>query len=721
MNNEENILLDEEQPNIDFIMQAVDMAQAEGTPPEQILTPDELAIYQEYMLANKPMQSGHYDNLVDIIDDSKIKRLAQEVIDWVRWDEESRKEWSRREKEGIRLLGLSDRTDVSERFKGASTVTHPLLIEAVTQFHSRALAEIWPPEGPVKAITLGDKDTEKAMQAQRVEDYMNFQYTEEMPGAFEEEDMMLFRLPISGSCFKKVYYDPLCKKIVSRLIEPADFIAPFSASDLSTAPRYTHRYRQHHNEVKKLIAKGFYADVELPESVNESAEYPEVLDEIDNIEGRERISQDDNRHTILECCAELSLEDEYEFSVPYLIWIDRDEQKVLRVQRNWRPMDDLMKKIVSVAHYKFKPGLGFYGYGLLHLIGGLAQSSTGSLQALLDSAAFSNMQGGYRTRDSRVKGGDTPIAPGEWREVDISAEELNKAFFTLPYKEPSAVLYNLLGYLDDRGQRIVGTNDLMSGDANPNAPVGTTLALIEQGGKSFADILRRLHKGHRDEFKILSELNSYYIPDDGYPYYTDSGSKMIMASDFDDRVDVIPVSDPNIISNSQRIIQAQAVVDLATNHPGEVDMNAALRMMLEAIRVTNVDELLQSNEGVKQNQEQIAQLEIQLKQAEVAKLQAEKELTEARVTESVLRGMFSAIQAASLIAQNPAIAPISQELFSSAGGKDYNGSPLVSMPAQAQQPIAVPQNTSPNYPAIPESPEQGANAGIETMRNETLQ
>ena len=721
MNNEENILLDEEQPNIDFIMQAVDMAQAEGTPPEQILTPDELAIYQEYMLANKPMQSGHYDNLVDIIDDSKIKRLAQEVIDWVRWDEESRKEWSRREKEGIRLLGLSDRTDVSERFKGASTVTHPLLIEAVTQFHSRALAEIWPPEGPVKAITLGDKDTEKAMQAQRVEDYMNFQYTEEMPGAFEEEDMMLFRLPISGSCFKKVYYDPLCKKIVSRLIEPADFIAPFSASDLSTAPRYTHRYRQHHNEVKKLIAKGFYADVELPESVNESAEYPEVLDEIDNIEGRERISQDDNRHTILECCAELSLEDEYEFSVPYLIWIDRDEQKVLRVQRNWRPMDDLMKKIVSVAHYKFKPGLGFYGYGLLHLIGGLAQSSTGSLQALLDSAAFSNMQGGYRTRDSRVKGGDTPIAPGEWREVDISAEELNKAFFTLPYKEPSAVLYNLLGYLDDRGQRIVGTNDLMSGDANPNAPVGTTLALIEQGGKSFADILRRLHKGHRDEFKILSELNSYYIPDDGYPYYTDSGSKMIMASDFDDRVDVIPVSDPNIISNSQRIIQAQAVVDLATNHPGEVDMNAALRMMLEAIRVTNVDELLQSNEGVKQNQEQIAQLEIQLKQAEVAKLQAEKELTEARVTESVLRGMFSAIQAANLIAQNPAIAPISQELFSSAGGKDYNGSPLVSMPAQAQQPIAVPQNTSPNYPAIPESPEQGANAGIETMRNETLQ
>jgi len=708
-----------EELNIDVILQAASEAQKDGLPLEQLLSPDELMAYQEYMSVNNPEITGHYDNLVEIVDDTELKRLATDIVNWVRWDEDTRKDWSKREKEGIRLLGLSDRKDEPEKFKGASTVTHPLLAEAVTQFHARALAELWPPEGPVKSIVLGNSSPERLEQAKRVEDYMNYQYTEDMPGAFDEEDMLLFRLPLSGSCFKKVYYDPICKKICARLVEPSDFIAPFTATDLKTAPRYTHRLRQSHNDVKKLKSRGYYVDNILSEPTEETSEYPDVLSEIDHVEGKERVSQDDNRHTILECYVDLEIEGS-DYGLPYIVWVERNEQVVLRIQRNWRPDDELQEKKVNFAHYRFKPGLGFYGLGLLHLIGGLAQSATGSVQALLDSAAFANMQGGFKTRDSRISGGDTPLSPGEWREVDSSYEELQKAFFRVPYTEPSETLFKLLGYLDERSQKIGGTNDIMSGDANPNAPVGTTLALIEQGGKSFADILRRIHKAHRDEFRIVSELNAQYIPDEGYPYFTESSEKMIMASDFDNRVDVIPVSDPNIISNSQRIVQAQAVLDLAEKHPDKVDISTAIRGMLDAIRVTNADELLQQDPELAQMQKQASMLDVQIKQAELEKIQSEKEEIDARKTESAIRGMFAAIQAANLVSQNPAIAAMADDLFLSAGGKDANGLPLISTPT-ATPSIPVPQNTSPNFPANPQSPEVGANAGIETMKNETLQ
>lgn len=715
---------DLKQPDIDFILQAIDAANAEGLLPEQILTPDELALYEQYSAKTNIETLGHYDNLVDVLDDTEVRRLATDIINWVRWDEDSRKDWSKREQEGIRALGVSDKRSGAERFKGASTVTHPLLAEAVTQFHARAIAEIWPPEGPVKGIVLGDKSSDRLEQALRVEEYMNYQYTESMPGAFEEEDNLVFRLPISGSVFKKVYYDPLKRVVCSRMVEPADFIVPYSATDLCSTPRYTHRLRQSYNTVKRLVAQGYYADANLSEPVNESAEFPEVLDEIDIAEGKQRVGQDDNRTTILECYCELNLkgmEDPDGIALPYIVWVSRDDQAVLRIQRNYKPDDELKLALVNFAHYRFMPGLGFYGFGLLHLIGGMAQSATGTLQALMDSAAFSNMQGGYRTRDSRVPGGDTAIAPGEWREVDCSAEELAKSFFPLPYKEPSDTLFELLGYLDERAQKFVGTTDVMTGDANPNAPVGTTLALIEQGGKSFSAVLRRLHMAHREEFRIVARLNSEYLPEDGYPYYSKSGQKLIMAQDFDDRVDVIPVSDPNIISNSQRIVQAQAVVDLAEKHPDQINMQAALRRMLEAIRVTNIEELLKVDESMAQTQAQLAQIEVQIKQAELAKLQSEKLKIDADRTESVMRGLFSAMQAANMVAANPAIAPISDEIYKSGGGIDYNGFPIVNAPAQAMPVAPMPKNTSPNFPANPESPGQGANAGIETMQNETLQ
>jgi len=737
--------LEQDPPDLEFILKAAKMAEMEGQPIEQILDPNELALYKAYTQEEEPVESNeHYANLVDIIDKTELSALAQNVCNWVRFDEETRSDWSKRESEGIRLLGVSDKVSGGATFDGASTVVHPLLAKAVTEFQSRAISEMWPSEGPVKSIVLGEKTPERLAQAQRVEDYMNFQYTEDMPGAFEEEDNLLFRLPLSGSCFKKIYYDPLVRKLCSRLIEPSDFIVPFSATDLASAPRYTHRYREPFNTVKKKIAQGYYAKPKkLTKATNELFDYPAVKTEIDSTEGKQSIGIDDNNNTILEMYVDLDIKGMEDVdadgiptgvALPYIVWIDRDDQEVLRIQRNWLPEDDVKNAKVNVTHYRFMPGLGFYGYGLLHLIGGLANSATGSLRALLDSAAFDNMQGGYRTRDSRIKGGDKPLSPGEWREVDSSSEELSKAFYRIPYTEPSAVLFNLLGYLDNAAKTFAG-GDIMSGDSNPNAPVGTTLALIEQGGKTFSAIHKRLHVAHRNEFKILARLNFEYLPEGGYPYYTQAGDQNIFPADFDARIDVVPVSDPSIISNSQRVMQAQAALELAEKHPDKVDINAALKVMLQVLRIPNYEDLLKPNEEMQANQQKMVELEMALKEAEIAKLSAQSEELKAKKAESYLRGMFSAIQAAQLVATNPAITTIADSIFYSAGGTDQNEAPLIQAPQQPmQEPMQeIPQNTSPGFPAnpvqpvpgpampeqaMPDVPSHGTGRGIETMRSD---
>ncbi len=737
-------------PDLDFIMKVVDEAELEGMSPEDILDENELAVYQAATQGNvQRIPYEHYTNLVDFVDKSELGRLGGDVCFWVRSDELTREDWSKREKEGIRLLGVSDKVSGGASFDGASTVVHPLLAKAVTEFQSRAIAEMWPADGPVKSVVLGDKTPDRIAQALRVEDYMNYQYTIDMPGAFEEEDNMFFRLPISGSCFKKTYKDALTNKLCSRLIEPADFIVPFSATDLASAPRYTHRYRESYNSIMKKVANGFYVKPKnLAKPANETFDYPEVKDEIDHTEGKQRVGMDDSNHTILEMYIDLDLpgfEDENaegektEVALPYIVWVERDSQSVLRIQRNWMPEDKLKNAKLNVTHYRFMPGLGFYGYGLLHLIGGLANSATGALRALLDSAAFANMQGGYRTRESRVKGGEKPLSPGEWREVDITAEELSRAFFRVPYSEPSSVLYQLLGYLDGLAKNFTG-GDLMSGDANPNAPVGTTLALIEQGGKTFSAIHKRLHVAHKEEFKILARLNYEYLPDNGYPYLTDKGSKQIFAQDFDERIDIIPVSDPSIISNSQRVVQAQAALDLAEKHPDKVDVTGALKVMLQVLRIPNYEELLKPNEAMMAQQQKMAELEIKLKEAEIAKAQAEAEERQAKKTESYLRGLYSSMQAAGM-ALNPTIAAMGDSIYKSAGGMDFDQAPIANWPTLTQsvpqdvQPAQVHQNTSPGFPAnanpeqpapvapeqpVPRSSELGAEGGIETARNEPM-
>lgn len=718
---DEEIVFDEEAPDLSFINDVVNTAGIEA------LTEDEYALYQQN--EPEPADTSHYANLAEQLDDTTLDRIANQVIDWVDSDEESRDDWEKRESKGIRLLGVSDKTEGGASFEGASKVVHPLLIEAISQFHSRALTEMWPAEGPVKAATLGTATPELNAQAERVQDYMNYQYTQQMPGAFEEEDQMLFRLPLSGSCFKKTYYCELEKTVVSRLVEPADFIVPYTAIDLRSAHRFTHKFYENHNDLLKKQASGYYAkDYKLSMPINEDEDKSRIYDEIDHVEGRHNVQLDeDQRHVILEMYVDLVIDgfadmssdgEMTEIAVPYIVTVDKEEQKVLRIQRNYKPSDPLKKKRIYFTHYKFNPGFGFYGFGLLHLIGGLSNSATGALRALLDSASFANQQGGFKTRDSRIKGGDTPIAPGEWREVNSSAEELSKGFFPLPYKEPSKTLFELLGYLDERGQRFASTTENMVGEANANAPVGTTLALIEQGSKVFSAIHKRLHEAHNREFKIVAELNYDYLPDEGYPYMFGSMDREIMRSDFDGRIDVIPVSDPAIISTTQRITQAQAILDLADKYPDVVNRRKAVENMLQSMRISGYEDFIMPEQQEQSPEEEAQALENQKTQAEIEKIQAEA------VNKSV-EGMYSGLQAGQAVATMPGVVPITDELLASAGYVDKNGAPLAQQPSEAlQQPTdykhithadEIPTNTNPLTPA---NPGVGLNQGIETLEND---
>lgn len=584
------------------------LADAEGP---EILTPEEMDIYQSHLDSTRGDPSDHYANLAEFLEPQELNRIAFDVVDWVRMDEDSRADWQAREARGIRMLGLSEKSEGGANFEGASRVVHPLLAEACVQFQARAIAELWPPTGPVKTKVLGKATEERLQQAERVQDFMNYQYTELIPGAFEDEDRLLARLPISGSCFKKVFYDPLEETNVVAFIEPADFIVPFSASSLRRATRYTHRYWQTGYEVDSLIEEGFYRDVPLQETPNDMVDYPEVREEIDDIEGRHKLTVDhDERYTILETVCYLDLQSIPELrrpkrrwarrmslGLPYIVHVERESRQVLAIRRNWKRDDAKRKRRIQVVHKYFLPGLGFYGFGFVHFLGGLADAATGSLRAYLDACSFANMQGGYRSRDAKLPGGDQPIGPGEWREVDSTAEELSKAFFPIPYHEPSPAMFQVLGLLTEQGQRFATTTEAMVGEANNTGPVGTTLALIEQGAKLFSAIHKRLHNANAAEFRILAELNYEFMPEQ-YPYQIEDKEQTALRADFDGRVDVVPVSDPNIVSNVQRIAQAQAVLQLATEAPDLYDRKEVHRDLLTALRVPDIDRLMPDKDEI---------------------------------------------------------------------------------------------------------------------------
>jgi hypothetical protein len=567
---------------------------------EELLTEEEQAQLEALMPAPG---SGEFDqNLALDMDESDLSMLAQQVIQRFDWDEQSRREWYERESEGIRLLGVSTNVEGGADFEGASEVVHPMMMEAVLQFQARALAELWPPEGPAKTIVMGEITPDREQQAKRVQDYLNYAYTAQMKNAFTMTDRMLFRLPLSGSAFIKLYYCPLRQQVVRKLILPGDFVVPYHCDDLDETTRTTHVLRMTHLDVKKLQVAGFYLDDELDEPIAEEVQTDTTLrSEIDATDSRSQSHDDesDQRHVILEQTCYLNLpgiDPEDGLESPYVVHVEKEQQRVLAIYRNWKESDPNRTARRCVIHYQFLPGLGFYGYGLYHIMAGLSRSATGALRALLDAAYFANLPGGFRSRDARIRGKDTTVSPGEWKEVEATQDQLSKSFFPLPYKEPSAVLFNLLGLLDQLGRRLGGAVDVLVGDANSNGPVGTTLALIEQGMKVMSGIHMRLHRAQGEELTLFAELSGEYLPAGGYPYAVPGADQQIFAEDFDDRVDVVPVSDPNVVSATHRIALAQATMDLAKQFPDLYDMKEVNRALLQAMRITNIDVVLKPDE-----------------------------------------------------------------------------------------------------------------------------
>lgn len=551
-----------------------------------------------------PIDADHADNLALYIDDTTLDNIGRELVEVFEADKESRTGWDDRMAKGIKLMGVVEDTTPGP-FAGASRVLHPVLGEAVVQFGARAIAEMWPAGGPVKPKILGDVTEAKQAQADRVVGYMNYQYTEQMPEAFWELDNLLFRLPCDGSAFKKCFQDPRLGRLTSQFVAADKFIINDSASNLDTCPRYTHMLEVSRNDLLKDIQSGFYRRVMLQHPVMEERSNTDEM--IDKSEGRDPVDglEDEKNapHTVLEMHVDWDLagfnnrDPETKLptgiALPYLISVEKDTQKVLSIRRNWKEGDLERKKRVYFKHYKYLPGLGFYGYGLLHMIGGLAKAATGALRALLDSAQFANMQGGFKSKDAKTAGGTKIISPGEWVDTDMTSEELSKAFFPIPYDEPSVVLFQLLGFLVDAAQRFANTTEAMVGDADNTGPVGTTVALIEQGSKVFSSIHKRLHRAQGEEFRLMAELNFEILPPDArYPYEVEGESRFVMKSDFDGKIDVAPVSDPNIFSQTQRIAQAQGLLEVSERKPDLYDARKVHRRVLESMMIPDIDDVM---------------------------------------------------------------------------------------------------------------------------------
>jgi hypothetical protein len=549
-------------------------------------------------------------NLAEEIDIKELQKKAAELISLYESDREARSEWEDRYKEGLKTLdpaGGMEQGEDERATRGLSVVIHPLIAEAATQFNARAIAELYPSGGPIKTVIIGDPSEEVEAQSRRVRDYMNFQITQEMPEYFPDLDQMLFHLPLIGHTFKKVWWDANMDRQCSQFVKAEDFVVAPESKDLYTSPRYTHVIRIPKNEFNRYVQNGYY----LPTNTSDGDPIDPSGDVIGEIEGVDQYGDNtDDVMTLLEMHVYDLFDgidgdemDDGEFednavAIPYVITLDYDNETVVSVRRNWRQDDDLKKRRDWFVSYKFLPGLGFYGFGLYHMIGGLGRAATGSLRALLDSAAFSNMQGGFKLR-GRVQGGDMQINPGEFVDIDATVDDINKAIMPLPFKEPSQSLFNLLEYIVGAGQRFASTADLNVGDVNPNAPVGSTIALIEQGSKAFSAIHKRLHYAQGQEFKLLAELNADNLPDE-FKFAQEGSSSIIYRADFDDRIDIVPVSDPNIFSTAQRIAQAQAVLEMAKSAPQLHDMYAAYKRMYEAIRITNIDEILKKPEEAPQ-------------------------------------------------------------------------------------------------------------------------
>ena len=540
---------------------------------------------------------SHFDNLADILPDDILEPLGNEMVQNYMDYKTSRKDWEQSYIQGLDLLGFKyeNRT---EPFQGASGATHPVLAEAVTQFQAQAYKELLPAEGPVRTQIIGVPSSPVEQQSQRVKDFMNYLIMDQMQEYEPEFDSMLFHLPLAGSTFKKVYYDQLMGRAVSKFVPAEDLIVPYTATSLDDAESIIHTLKVSENDLRKQQVNGFYSDVEL------SAPGVDTNNELEKkereLEGTKKTGKNEPMYTVLECHVNLDLEGFEEvdsnneptgIKLPYIVTVEEGSRKVLSIRRNYNP-DDLKKtKIQYFVHFKFLPGLGFYGFGLIHMIGGLSRTATAALRQLLDAGTLSNLPAGFKQRGVRVRDEASPIQPGEFKDVDAPGGSLRDAFFPLPYKEPSQTLLQLMGIVVGAGQRFAAIADMQVGDGNQQAAVGTTIALLERGSRVMSAIHKRLYAGMKKEFKLLSKVVSQYLPAE-YPYDVVGGARNIKQVDFDDRVDVLPVADPNIFSMAQRISMAQTELQLAQSNPQIHNLYAAYRKMYEAIGVKNIDQIL---------------------------------------------------------------------------------------------------------------------------------
>jgi hypothetical protein len=539
----------------------------------------------------------HFANLNELLPEDDTDEIGNQLQNDYMEYKMSRKDWERSYINGLDLLGFKY-TNRTEPFQGASGATHPVLAEAVTQFQALAYKELLPADGPVRTMVMGKSDPQKEMQAQRVKNFMNYQIMDQMKEYETDFDQMLFYLPLSGSTFKKVYYDDLLGRAVSKFVPADDLVVPYTATSLHDAESVIHVVKMSENDLRKQMLSGFYSDIELTKPTGTVTN--ELEDKEREVEGVTKSQRTDPLYTILECHVDLDLEgfedlgpdgEPTGIKLPYVVTVEEGSRKVLSIRRNFAPNDPKKNKIQYFVHFKFLPGLGFYGLGLIHMIGGLSRTATAALRQLLDAGTLSNLPAGFKQRGVRVKDDATAIQPGEFKDVDTPGGNLKDAFVFLPYKEPSQTLLQLMGIVVQAGQRFASIADMQVGDGNQQAAVGTTVALLERGSRVMSAIHKRLYVGLKQEFKLLAKIFGESLPPE-YPYDVPGASRNIKATDFDERVDILPVADPNIFSMSQRISLAQEQLRLATSNPPMHNMYMAYRSMYEAIGVKDIDRVL---------------------------------------------------------------------------------------------------------------------------------
>ena len=538
----------------------------------------------------------HYANLADFLPDDVLGRLASNLTNKYQEYVSSRKDWEKTYTQGLDLLGFKydNRT---EPFSGASGATHPVLAEAVTQFQALAYKELLPADGPVRTQIIGLQTPEKVQQASRVKDFMNYQIMDQMKEYEPEFDSMLFHLPLSGSTFKKVYYDEMEQRAVSKFVPADDLIVPYTATSLDDAEAIIHRVKISENELRKQQVAGFYRDIDIGKPGDKESDVEKKEREL---EGMSRTANDDV-FTLLECHVDLDIEgfedtdqetgEPSGIKIPYIVTVEESSGQILSIKRNYEVGDPNKNKVNYFVHFKFLPGLGFYGFGLIHMIGGLSRTATAALRQLLDAGTLSNLPAGFKMRGIRIRDDAQSIQPGEFRDVDAPGGNLRDSFMMLPFKEPSQTLLALMGVVVQAGQRFASIADMQVGDGNQQAAVGTTVALLERGSRTMSAIHKRIYSALKNEFRLMARVFKLYLPQQ-YPYDVVGGQRMIMQSDFDDRVDILPVADPNIFSQTQRISLAQTELQLATSNPQMHNMYQAYRNMYEALGVKNIDGVL---------------------------------------------------------------------------------------------------------------------------------